>query len=658
MSLIRTTPFGGTFPKIGRRLLPESGAVIASNIKIQSGEARPLLGSAIVNVPNKTLPAVAIFQGRNSIDEAAWFSWPFDVDVVRSPLNVETESRFYWTGDGTPKYATYDQATAGGLNDYPAGAYDLGIPTPQTKPSVSASGGVGAATTRFYVYTYYSNLGEESAPSPVSDILTGKVDDTWDITGMDEIPINGSTGTASFSSGFTTFTNTSSARHWLRVGDKIVIGGDDVIVSELPSASSYKVPGDYSAETSWARKNDWNTTDMKRRLYRTTGTLGAFQLVDDDVSTTYSDTLLDGAILGDDLITQGWFPPPVNLKCLAVHPSGALIGASKNRIWFSEPFQPHAWPEKYSIATDYDVVGIAVYGTEIGVATKGNPYVISGVDPDSMSPDKRPGVYPCLSKRSVIGIDDGFMYATKHGYVYVGASGVSMFSDQFYTKDEWQKLNPASMIAAPAYGRIYIAYSTSDGAQSMIIMEPGILINADVVASDIYTDVESGELYISDQNGISIWDSPTKQPLVLNWRSKDYVLPAPENMGAAKIDFDLAISEEQSAAILAAIAEAISENNAILALGDDNGFLNANEFNSDYLLSSDFVEVPENPSSNTVTFILRMHDQIVVSRTVSSTLAFRLPAGYKDDVFSFEIISQCTIKEVRIAQTMDELRKA
>ena len=35
-----------------------------------------------------------------------------------------------------------------------------------------------------------------------------------------------------------------------------------------------------------------------------------------------------------------------------------------------------------------------------------------------------------------------------------------------------------------------------------------------------------------------------------------------------------------------------------------------------------------------------------------------LPAGYKSDVFSIEVLSQCKIKEVRVAETLDGLRVA
>lgn len=654
----KISPFGGLLPKVGNRLLPDYASTIANNVKLISGELRPLREPALVSSPNKTMPALSAYSAREGLSAQAWFSWPFDVDVVRAPLSVEVESRYYWTGDGTPKYAPYTKAVTGGGDNYPSGAFDLGIPTPQTKPTVTPSGGTGAAVTRFYAYTYFSELGEESAPSPVSLITTGKVDDTWAISGMDEVPANSGTGTASHAAGITTFTNGSSARHWLRVGDSVVISSNTVVVTEIPTASSFKVAGNYSAATTWARLNNWNTANMTRRLYRTAGTISEFQLVAENISaTTYNDTLTDSLILGDELISQGWTPPPVELKGLCVHPSGALIGFVNNILCASVPYQPHAWREADQLATDYVIVGIAAYGTEIGIGTEGNPYVASGVEPESMSLQSIKGNYPCLSKRSVCSIGNGFIYSTAHGMTVIttGSDSASNLTEPYFTKDEWKAFNPSSIITALAYGRIYLAFTRTDNSKAMLIIDGEIMVTADVVAYELYTSESSGELYITDIDGIKIWDDDSSFPLNCNWKSKDYVLEKPVNIGAAKIDFDVAINEDEQAIIQAIIDAIVASNSAILATGNAKGAINTKQYNQGIVNGSSIQTAPELPPSNTVTFILRKNNTVVISRTVSSTKAFRLPAGYKSDVFSVEVVSQCAIKEIRFGETMDSL---
>lgn len=657
MYAIKISPFGGLYPKIGSRLLADSSAVVANNVKLQSGELRPLRAPELIAEPNKPAPSLSIYLARQGVSTQAWLTWPFDVDVVRAPLSVEVESRYYWTGEGAPKFATYTKAVTGGGDNYPASAFDLGIPTPQTKPSVSHSGGSGLAETRFYVYTYFSELGEESAPSPVSDIYTGKVDGTWAITGMNEVPLNTGTGTASHSSGVTTFTNGSSARTWLRVGDEIIIGGNKVTVTETPTAVSFKVPGNFSAATTWARAYYWNTANMKRRLYRTAGTLAEFQLVADDVSTSYNDTLLDGAILGDELITQGWIPPPVGLQGMSVHPSGALYGYSGNLLCFSVPYQPHAWRLSDQLATDYEIIGTAVFGSEIGVGTEGSAYIASGVEPESMSLQALEGTFPCLSKRSVCSIGNGFIYSTTHGMAMVTASGISLMTDPFMTKDEWELYAPKTIISTVAYGRIYLAFTRDDNSRSMLIFDGQIMVSADVVAYELYSDKPTGELFVTDDDGIKAWDSKNSFPLSSNWQSKDYLLTKPVNMGAAKIDFDAAINEDDQA-ILQAIIDAINASNAvILSTGNSKSSINRKRYNQGIVNGSNIKMAPELPPSNSVTFILRAGNEVKATRIVSSTKAFRLPAGYKSDVYSVEVVSQCAIREIRLAETMEELAK-
>lgn len=655
--MIRITPFSGLIPKLGSRLLPDANAQLANNLKISSGEIRSLNGVALVTTTAKTQPCEAIYLARNGINEEAWFSWPSDVDVVRAPLSADVESRFYWTGDNEPKYATFSDATSGGGNDYPHTFFALGIPAPQTKPTVGASGGTGTAVTRYYCYTYFSALGEESAPSPVSTELTGKVDDTWAISGMDAMPVNSGTVTGAHVSGVTTFTDT--VNHSLRVGETLVISGNDVTVRSVESSKIFTVAGNYAAATTWARKTPWNTSGMKRRLYRTTGLNGEFQLVHDDVGTTYNDTKTDATILGDALISDGWAPPPVDLIALAVHPSGALVGISKNKLCLSEPYQPHAWPTAYTFTMEYEGVGLGVSGTEIGIGTKGNPFVASGVDPSSMTMQKLDGLYPCLSKRSLVVIGNGFMYATRNGYLSLSVSGVSLFTEPFYTKDEWNLLNPESMIATAADGRIYISYLADGAERAILIFGESTLLTSDVPAFELYTDAATGSLYIADTEGIQEWDSADAFRLNGNWKSKDFILPRPINLGAAKIDFDTVISDGEIAAIEAERNAIIAANAAIALTGKAGGEFNSRTYNETAINKSDYQIVPDVPPTNEITFVLRKNgDEVVLSRKVTSTRAFRLPAGYKADVFSVEVLTQTNVKEIRLAETMIGLQEA
>lgn len=674
--MIKITPFGGLFPRTSPRLLSDNSATVANNVKLQSGDIKPLREPGVVNVPNKPMPALSVFRARY-LDEAAWCSWTDDVDMVRVPLSADVEARFVWTGDGIPKIATYKQLTSSGNNDYPSTEYALGVAPPVTKATVSPSGGSGAATTRVYTYTFFSALGEESSPAPVSSLVTGKVDDSWVISGMDTLPVNTGNITDVTYTG-KDVTITTSDQHFNRVGEEITVSGITTVsnvdgtwtlkaVSQTAKTMTFTVTdtptgtydnGTDSADT-WTRTVPFYTTGMKRRLYRSTGLTGTVQLVHDDVGTSYTDTLLDSQILGDELISSGWVQPPVGLRGVCVHSSGALVGFVGNLVCFSEPYQPHAWPEAYQLSTDREIVAIGTFASEVGIGTKGLPWIASGVEPASMTMEKVNALYPCLSKRSMIAYGDGLLYASSHGLIYAGASGVNIVSDKFYTRDEWTKLNPATMVLSTAYGRIYIAMQREDGVNSMLVIDGDVLVTADINVSELYTDEATNELYVTDNEGIKIWDSPDTFQLNAAWRSKEFVLPAPVNFGAAKIEFDSAIDPEVQQAIENGIAAAIAFNAALLTAGDIQGSFNAFGYNERVVHKSALRSIPDNPPSNEITFMVyRDGGTLVCSRTVRSNKAFRLPSGYKSDTFSVEVFGQCRIKEIRISETMDGLRNA
>lgn len=676
MAGIKLSPFGGMFPKVGTRLLPENSAQVATNLKLQSGEIRPLRKPGIINQPNKTLPALSINLARYR-EQSAWLSWPFDVDVARVPLSSEVESRFVWTGDGIPRIGIYSELVDGGSNDYPKISYALGIAPPITKATVTPdASGSGAATTRIYTYTFFSSIGEESASAPVSDLVTGKVDDVWAISGMDAFPTNtGDITDITFSGTSVTITTTNT--HFNRVGETIVIDdvttltnveGEWTLTATDPVAKTMTFNVDtepvgtfddlVDTAASWERGVHFRLNGMKRRLYRSTGLTGTVQLVDDDVDVTYNDSLTDAQILGDELISADWSQPPVGLLGVKVHSSGSLIGFVGNILCFSEPLQPHAWPEKYRLSTDQDIVALGIFGSDIGIGTTGNLWVASGLEPISMSLDKVEGLYPCLSKRSMTSFADGLIYASSHGLVYVSRSGVRVFTEQFYTRDEWRKLVPSSFICATAYGRLYAAYEQENSTKKVLVFDGDLLTSMDVDLSALYTDEATNELYICDDVAIKYWDSPTSFPLSFSWRSKDFVFQTPLNLGAAKIEFDPAISNDDRELILAAIESAIDANETLIASGNLNGSINSFAFNVTEINGSDLQQIPDNPPSNRIKFILRKnYTEIVIERTVTTNLAFRLPAGYKADVFSFELIGEGRVREVRISETMDGLRQ-
>lgn len=649
MSGIRIVPFLGMLPRSAERLLGDGAAVDATNVNLSSGEIRPLKQPLLVHTPAVSGPWLAVYRAEHK-GAQVWLAWDADVDIVRAPLPPAVEPRYYWTGDGPMRFARF--------SDLPGAGFSVGVPRPLSAPSAFVSGGVGIDVTRVYAYTFYSALEEEGGDSPASALITGKVDGSWTISGMDALPANTGTGTATHLSSVTTFTNTGN--HWMRVGDEVVMGGQTLVVSAVTSNSVFKVPGNLSGATTWTRQAPWRTTGMKRRLYRSAGSSGKFQLVHDDVGTSYTDTKTDIQILGDELISQSWEPPPPRLQGLIVLPNGSLSGFYDNQLCYSEPYQPHAWPIDYQRATDHEIVGIQSYSTTVVAATAGTPYVASGIEPASVTLETVDKVWPCLSKRSMVSMGDGVLYATSHGMAYVGMGGANIWTESFFTRTEWEPLVPQSMVSAVSHGRVYVSWIGEDGGKGVMVFAPAeenfglTLLNA--VPDEMYSDPRNGKLYLVDADGISQFDAGVGSRINFSWKSKEYHLPTPLNLGAAKVDFVGEMTDEDYTFALAAYQLALTLNNALVAGYAGVGALHALPVNGGLLNGSSIRNIAPVDAAG-LTFTLYCDDVAVFSRTlVANQAAFKLPAGFKTDNVAVGLTGSIRVKSVKLAESMQGLK--
>lgn len=648
MAGFKIVPFRGMLPRTAERLLGPGASVEAANLNITSGEIRPLKQPLLVNTPSVSGPWLSVYRAEH-LGAQTWLAWNRDVDIVRAPLPATIEPRFYTSGDGEPRYARFQ--------DLPATFRALGVPRPKAAPGVSHSGGTGAATTRVYVYTFRTALNEESGDSPASALTTGKVDGTWAISGMDAFPANSGAVTGVHAAGITTFTDTLN--HWLRVGDEVVVSGATLTVTEVVSNLIYKVAGNYAAATAWARKAPWNTVGMQRLLYRSAGTTGSFQLVAEGVGTTYNDTLLDSAIPGDELISQGWDAPPPGLRGLIVLPNGAMVGFVDNQVCYSEPLQFHAWPESYRRSCDFPIVGVEAYGTTVVACTASIPYVLTGVEPASVTPEAIQKVWPCLSKRGVISLGDGVLYPTSYGLAYIGAGGAQIWTEAFFTRTEWKPLNPSTMVAATAEGRVYVGYEGTDGDKGVMIFdqaEGGLgLTTLSASPVEVYADQRNGQFYLVTEDGIYQFDAGIGVRLNYSWKSMEYHMERPLNLGAAKVDFVGEMTAEDVAAEQAAYDAAVLANVTVVANYKGLGSINGRAINAGVLNGSNIVSVAPLDVAR-VTFTLYADEVAVFSTTlIADQRAFRLPAGYDYENVAVGLTGAVRVKSVKLSTTMSGL---
>ncbi len=140
MASVKLDQFKGVAPKIAPELLADGLAQIARNAKLDSGNIVPYPEPVVVGDTGRATTVRSIYPLTNpDTGDLVWMSWENAVDVATPAFEpVVAEQRFYYTGDGVPKVSTYALATSSGP-PYPGDYYELGLPLPDNKVTVSAA---------------------------------------------------------------------------------------------------------------------------------------------------------------------------------------------------------------------------------------------------------------------------------------------------------------------------------------------------------------------------------------------------------------------------------------------------------------------------------------------------------------------------------------
>ncbi|MEL3918127.1 hypothetical protein [Aeromonas enteropelogenes] len=458
MSLIDIVTMRGMIPRVAEHLLPDEAATLALDCHFDRGVVAPMLADKQGPVILPITPVTLLhYYGDH------WFTWSKLVEVMRSPIAQDQYNRVYFTDGEYPKL-TYDAIATGGSTK-PTAWYRLGVPAPATPPNMQSvtppSDGkdddLTDDETRFYVETYVTGLGEEGAPGPASGKITIPIPNSTVVVGLSPAPTNNS--------------NITKRRLYRSVSG----GGlaDYLLVAELPIAT-----------------------------------------------VTYSDDK-KSEVLGPVLETYDYAMPPEKMRGICQMANGICAGFVGNTVLFSEPFLPYAWPDKYKLTTEHDIVAIAAIGTALVVTTLGYPYLFQGASPSAITGQKLSSIQQaCISARSTVALDGMVLYAAPDGLVGVGADGGSLVTEGIITREQWQALKPDTLRAWYSEGR-YVALTDSHG----FVFDPRsgdlrwISGRWDAAVADMQLDA----LMIAKGTKLYQWrGGDTALPMC--WRSKKFVL--------------------------------------------------------------------------------------------------------------------------------------
>jgi len=657
--------FNGMIPELAIRQLGGTHAQKAQNCAIYSGDIRSVRKPLQLEVPAKTGTKRSIYPLEDTDGTFVWAHWTDEVDVVPTPVALITDGRLHYTGHYNPKSTNLSLAKTGG-SEYPESYYRLGLPAPIDGPSIAVTGGSAANVTRSYVYTFVTEWGEEGPPSPATE-FTGKEDGSWDLSAMDANPSNSiSISNITHASGEATIDlsadhHAEAGEYWSfsGIGGATELNGQTLAISEVVDRDSFKVEitsiTAYTSGGTAAREAEINGTSMLRRIYRTDAN-GAFKLVADESSTSYSDTKADED-LGETLPSADWGAPPGDLHSLVLHPDGFLVGLSKNTIRFSEPYRPWAWPEAYELSMDFSGVGLGVWGDNIVVPTTAIPYLVSGTHPANVSLDQLEYHQSCVSKESIVGLQSGVMYASPDGLVVVDGGGVRLITEELMEKREWDRYNPSSIRGSTYDERYYGFYENvgdagdENGYFVFDPKQPGAEWRVGGThATAVHQDREADALYLMVGNSIKQFDAGGGEEQAF-WRSKRFVLhrPVAFSAGKVKVTFTTDVTQaEADSAATAAIAE-VDSKKATYEI-TTSGALAGAALGKYTVAGGPYMEaVSDTPSEGFICqvqiYAKKQDDDgddltLVHKEDVSSHRPFRIPTTFKSDEWELWISSQ------------------
>ncbi|QIG66920.1 hypothetical protein EVB41_089 [Rhizobium phage RHph_TM3_14A] len=409
MAAIKLPIFAGMVPSVDKHLLADPNAAYSDNTWLYSGALDGMPVKKLLHTlanPNATVAFRVPLPGNDPsyLYTGDWVEFEnSSTDFIHAPVAADSFDRYYWTSTSSaPMYNTAARIRLG------QPGWILGIPQAGTL-NVTASGGVSATlVSRAYVATLVSEYGEEG-PSSDPFLITGKLDDTFDVT--------------------------------------------------LPA-----VDPSYLGVT---------RNIKKIRLYRTivsgNGTTTYYLVTEVNALVTtqhYFDTMTDAALSSQPLLeSTAWTEPP-DLDGFIVMPNGIVAGYIDNELWFSEPYRPHAWPAAYSLTLEFQIVGLGVINQTLVVCTEGNPVTASGVNPANITTSKLALFEPCLSKGSIVSTEEGVYYTSPNGLVLVNAGVAQNITKQYISKDQWTSIVNEGKVNAGRLGSAYYAFAT--GVQKFV----------------------------------------------------------------------------------------------------------------------------------------------------------------------------------------------
>lgn len=332
--------------------------------------------------------------------------------------------------------------------------FKLGVPAPTTPPFAEGNENCERASdARSYVYTYVNAWGEESAPSPPSNVIT-------------------------------------------------VVDGANVLVSNI-----IYPPDGYNIVSANIYRSASGFRDVDGKVQKP---LTDFLYVDTITfpSNSYFDSIPMANLSLPITTTKNRMPPKGLRNITRVEGVARLAGTTKNRVHLSENFQPHNWPVKFDLTLESNIVHMKALDQKLYVTTDTNPYVIdvSNCDDTKCTPVTDVGVHipdiSCGYASSAIVTPHGLIYSSPLGVTLIDANARwHILTAKWLSEKDWRELKPTTA-----------RFGYWEGFLFVVTDMVSFLFNID---GDPYGDMKGSELSTISDKPIDMQTSTTGKLFML-----------------------------------------------------------------------------------------------------------------------------------------------
>ena len=603
-------------PKVAPRLLPTQFAQKADEVKLWSGELRPFYADTDeVEVPADT---VSIYKWTiNKDGEYGWLTFDKPVNIVKGPIFGDENNRILISGISDDIRITdltmvsFASKPGGGYEPTTvttANSYSLAIPT-VGKVTMSVNGNNDQnRESRSYVVALVRewadgklDLGKTSAPA------RDKYDNLTVTVGM---------------------------------GDTVTLNVTDIPKDAYTNAGVRKA---YIYRTTVG--SDGTTTY---------GFVGEVEIYNGQTSFEFTDTRSHEDV-EESATSLEWDAPIDGLKGLVSLNNGVLAAYTGSDVYFSYPYQVHAWPYTYRVSVDFNIVGLGAFGNTVVICTDGCPSLALVSDPASVSLRGIHDPFPCLGANTIVSLSSGVVYASTGGLLYVNSTSPKYITEGLLTKDEWRDWSP-EYLTAGSYEGNYVAVSTNPKLYYGLIFDINNpnngLVSLYRSVTSLYSDPESNKLYFvvdtpSGGKKIILFDTPVEgqSQAYRTYRWKSKIFTSQEGiatMAAARVRN----AYEGYARKIKVTMYTYHEhciNSVPLNTYDINGPI-------------DMAQVYERLDMSVNMYFMYYVDGVPrYTKKIKGSQPFRLPSGFRGDEFEVEVEGDMPIHSIEIASSMGEL---